>query len=174
MARSMRASHPNSALRAGSADLLSPCEQGVVGNAVVHPVRLVEQKAEHVGQREAFRDREKGRRRRVLFVWREHASKGEVLELGIARTRHAEGGGQLEGAVGGCRGYWWRWSSDESSLWVVLWMVRLPRWYARCRCRRARDAEAVFEHRLACRDLAEQEGLLESAAAQQAAGSAEQ
>ena len=70
MARSMRASHPNSALRAGSADLLSPCEQGIVKNAVVHPVRLVEQKAEHVGQREAFRDREKGRRRRVLFVWR--------------------------------------------------------------------------------------------------------
>ena len=25
-----------------------------------------------------------------------------------------------------------------------------------CRCRRARDAEVVFEHRLACRDLAEQ------------------
>ena len=43
-----------------------------------------------------------------------------------------------------------------------------------CRCRRARDAEVVFEHGLACRDLAEQGRLLESAAAQQAAGIAEQ
>ena len=57
----------------------------------------------------------------------EHASKGEVLELGIARTGHAEGGGKLEGAMGGCRGYRWRWSSNGSSLWVVLGMVRLAR-----------------------------------------------
>ena len=46
--------------------------------------------------------------------WKESTSMG-----------HAEGGGQLEGAVDGCRGYRWRWSSDESSLWVVLGMVRL-------------------------------------------------
>ena len=39
---------------------------------------------------------------------------------------------------------------------------------------KARDAEAVFEHRLACLDLAEQVGMLEGAPAQQAAGSAEQ
>ena len=49
---------------------LGPARVGVVKNVVVHPVRFVEQKAKHVGQRGAFCDREKGRRRRVPFVRR--------------------------------------------------------------------------------------------------------
>ena len=65
MARSMRALHPNPALRAGSAERFILREQEVVKSAVVQLVQIVEQKAEHVGQQEAFRGREKGRRKRV-------------------------------------------------------------------------------------------------------------
>ena len=61
----MRALHPNPALRAGSAERFILREQEVVKSAVVQLVQIVEQKAEHVGQQEAFRGREKGRRKRV-------------------------------------------------------------------------------------------------------------
>ena len=84
---------------------------------------------------------------------------------------HAEGGGQLEGAVDGCRGYRWRWSPNESSLWVVLGMARLSRRCPLCRWRRARDAGVVLEREDAWRRRAELEGLLESAAAQHVARS---
>ena len=49
---------------------LEPARAGSCENAVVHPVRIVEEKAEHDGQREASCDREKGRRKRVPFAWR--------------------------------------------------------------------------------------------------------
>lgn len=49
---------------------LEPARAGSCENAVVHPVRIVEEKAEHDGQREASCDRKKGRRKRVPFAWR--------------------------------------------------------------------------------------------------------
>ena len=49
---------------------LEPARAGSCKNAVVHPVRIVEEKAEHVGEREALCDLEKGTRKRVPFAWR--------------------------------------------------------------------------------------------------------
>lgn len=49
---------------------LERARAGSCENAVVHPVRIVEEKAEHDGQREASCDRKKGRRKRVPFAWR--------------------------------------------------------------------------------------------------------
>ena len=47
---------------------LEPARAGIVENAVVHPLRIVEQKAEHVGQWEAFCVRKKREgAKRVLF-----------------------------------------------------------------------------------------------------------
>ena len=72
MARSMRASHSNSALLVGSARLLDPHEEKVVEKLWYNreQVRFVEQKAEHVGQQEAFRSRAKAGRKLVLCVRR--------------------------------------------------------------------------------------------------------
>ena len=46
---------------------LEPARAGIVENAVVHPLRIVEQKAEHVGQWEAFCVRKKGKAQSVCY-----------------------------------------------------------------------------------------------------------
>ena len=64
-------------------------EEEVVQKAVLHHVQTVEQKAEHVGHREAFCNREKAWRKRVLFVRRVRAQRacwcGEVRRKVVLR-----------------------------------------------------------------------------------------
>jgi len=103
-----------------------------------------------------------------------HAALDVALVLEIARDSRAEEDGPLGGAAGSCQTRWetlWVMRSKPLMLWAVCWRAGRRRQRARGV---VRDAEVVLDHRSACRELAEQEGLLESAAAQQATGGAEQ
>lgn len=66
----MRAACLGMALHTDYVVPIGPREREDGENAVIHPVQIVVQKAEHVGQREAFCNRGRGGRERVRFVRR--------------------------------------------------------------------------------------------------------